>query len=81
MWNIACFYMEKTCHIQQGFNMFKCLSVHIPEPILVITIPADALAPNGNGARASAGTVLTTKTWVFIIIIFIINDFKFVFTD
>ena len=46
---------------------------------LVITLPADDLAP--SGARSSAGKVMTSHTECFIINFLAMSDFKQIFID
>ena len=45
--------------------LFKCKSHENKAPKLVITVPADSLAP--NGARLSAGIGMTTKLDIFLV--------------
>ena len=46
-----------------AFSFFITLVQYIWDLILIITVPADALAP--NGARPLAGTGMTTKLHIF----------------
>ena len=50
-------YLWLTDPSNAGFLCIQC-------PNIVITVPADVLAP--NGARPSAGTVMTIKLWGFL---------------
>ena len=48
------------CHMMPEINLMLVMFINIWDRNLVITVPADVLAP--NGARPSAGTVMTTQT-------------------
>ena len=65
-----CFYCHELCRnvtsvacniiilLEFAFNSLSASPLYKLHPNLVITVPADALAP--NGARTSAGTVMST---------------------
>ena len=59
-WNVMTFIFQqiKDNITEATLNPWSLAAVYIKNPNLVITEPADGLAP--NGARLSAGTMLTT---------------------
>ena len=64
----------------QCVNLSSASSAHIQNSDLVITIPADGLAP--NGARPSAGTVMTTKIDTFSLkLLWLLNIFDTFFAE
>ena len=54
-YNLCCQFTGS--QLSQGGNLSSAGPIYIQKPDFVITLPADGLAP--NGARPSAGTVLT----------------------
>ena len=63
LWAVMC--LSFTFYMKNFPWPYKCLScVYISDLNLVITVPADGLAP--KGARPSAGTVMTSKLNTFL---------------
>ena len=78
-----CFYCHELCRnitsvtcntiilLEFAFNSLSAGPLYKLHPNLVITVPADALAP--NGARTSAGTAMNTNFDIFSKCIWLLN--------